>query len=145
MTRSRQTISYGSAAARHWRIGLLAAAAFVAGCSGNLRLLEDGKSYPGHWNSASGEVEADIDGEHYAGTYSDPPNIGIGVGVGSYSWSGSGGGLGLSTGTGGGGGRAVLTSSSGRVIECYFASSFGRGQGECRSMDGRRFVLVIGG
>lgn len=126
----------------------------LAACSGNLQLLEEGRSHPGTWNSATGQIEAVIDGQSFTGTYSDPPAIGIGIGVGGGSgwgggwgrggWSGSGGAVGLSTATGGTGGHAVLASADGRVIECFFATSFGRGQGECRGMDGRRFLMVIG-
>jgi hypothetical protein len=135
------------------RVGIAGAiVCLLAACSGNLQLLEEGRSHPGTWNSATGQIEATIDGQRFTGTYSDPPAIGLGIGVGGGSggwggggWSGSGGAVGISTATGGGGGHAVLTSPDGRVIECFFATSFGRGQGECRGADGRRFVLVIGG
>ncbi len=123
---------------------LLLGALALAGCAGQLQLLENGRSHPGTWNSATGQVEAFIDGQRYTGTYSDPLPIGIGIGVGGGSWGGSFGGVGLSTGTGGGGGRALLRSADGKVIECYFATSFGSGQGSCVGLDGRRFVLVIG-
>ena len=116
----------------------------LAGCAGQLQLLEDGRTYPGTYNSASGIAEATIDGEHYTGTFSNPPPIGLGIGVGGGSWGGGYGGVGVSTGTGYGGGQALLRSADGtKAIECYFATSFGNGQGQCMSLDGRRFVLVI--
>ncbi|MDM0115140.1 hypothetical protein QTI66_23525 [Variovorax sp. J22R133] len=126
-------------------VAVLTGIALLTACSGSLQLLDGGKSYPGTWNSATGQIEATIDGTHYAGNYSDPPNVGIGLGVGSFGWGGTGGGVGLSTGTGGGGGRAIMTSSDGRAIQCFFATSFGKGQGECQGTDGRRFLLMIGG
>jgi hypothetical protein len=126
-------------------LALFAGTLLLAGCAGQLQLLENGRSHPGTWNSAAGTVEVNIDGVRYTGTYSDPPPIGIGLGVGGGSWGGGFGGVGVSTGTGGGGGRALLRSPDGRVIECYFATSFGSGQGNCMGLDGRRFVMVIGG
>ncbi|WP_139237548.1 hypothetical protein [Variovorax sp. OV329] len=130
--------------ARLW--SLVAAAGLLAGCAGQLQLLENGRTYPGSFNSASGTAEATIDGIHYTGTFRNPPPIGLGIGVGGGSWGGSFGGVGLSTGTGGGGGYALLRSPDGsRVIECYFSTSFGSGQGQCMGPDGRRFILVVGG
>jgi hypothetical protein len=127
-------------------MAMLAVLALLAGCAGKMQLLENGRSHPGSWNSTTGYAEANIDGQLYTGTYANPPPIGIGIGVGGGSWGGGFGGVGVSTGTGGGGGRALLRSPDGsKVIECYFASSFGSGQGQCTGLDGRRFVLVIGG
>ncbi|MDM0044753.1 hypothetical protein QTH91_09690 [Variovorax dokdonensis] len=118
----------------------------LAGCAGQMQLLENGRTYPGSYNGVSGTAEAFIDGERYTGTYSNPPPISLGIGVGGGSWGGGFGGVGVSTGTGYGGGRALLRSPDGqRIVECYFATSFGSGQGECMSQDGRRFILVIGG
>lgn len=125
-------------------LALLGSALLLCSCAGKLQLLENGRSHPGSWNSATGTIEATIDGQLYTGSYSDPLPIGIGVGVGGGSWGGGFGGVGVSTGTGGGGGRALLRSVDGKVIECYFATSFGSGQGNCQGLDGRRFVLVIG-
>lgn len=122
----------------------LVAALLLQGCAGQLSLLEDGRRHPGTWSSATGRIDATIDGEQFSGSYFDPPNIGIGIGGWGGSWGGGGACVGVSTATGGGGGHAVLRSARGQVIECFFATSFGRGQGECRGMDGRRFVLVIG-
>lgn len=120
--------------------------ALLAGCAGQMQLLEQGRSWPGSWNSGTGYAEAMIDGQRYTGTFRNPPPIGIGIGVGGGSWGGGFGGVGVSTGTGGGGGYALLRSPDGsKVIECFFATSFGSGQGQCVGLDGRRFVLVIGG
>lgn len=130
-------------AARPW--ALAASAWLLAGCAGQLQLLENGRTYPGSFNSASGSAEATIDGIHYTGTFRNPPPIGLGIGVGGGSWGGGFGGVGVSTGTGGGGGYALLRSPDGsKVIECYFATSFGSGQGQCMGPDGRRFILVVG-
>jgi hypothetical protein len=124
----------------------LTATAVLAGCAGQMQLLENGRTYPGSYNGVSGTAEALIDGERYTGTYSNPPPISLGIGVGGGSWGGGFGGVGVSTGSGYGGGRALLRSPDGqRIVECYFATSFGSGQGQCMSQDGRRFILVIGG
>ncbi|MBS0452196.1 MAG: hypothetical protein JSS14_12885 [Proteobacteria bacterium] len=129
------------------RLALAACGLLLAGCAGQMQLLENGRTHTGSYNSASGTAEAFIDGVRYAGTFSNPPPISLGVGVGGGSWGGGFGGVGVSTGTGyGGGGHALLRSpDGGKVIECYFSTSFGSGQGQCIGLDGRRFVLVIGG
>ena len=122
-------------------------AVLLAGCAGQMQLLENGRTHTGSYNSATGTAEAIIDGERYTGNFSNPPPISLGIGVGGGSWGGGFGGVGVSTGTGyGGGGHALLRSPDGsKVIECYFSTSFGSGQGQCTGLDGRRFVLVIGG
>lgn len=142
-----RTCSAGLAHALARWSALVAGAVLLAGCAGQMQLLENGRTHPGSYNSASGTAEAMIDGVRYTGTFSNPPPISLGVGVGGGSWGGGFGGVGVSTGTGyGGGGRALLRSPDGsKIIECYFSTSFGSGQGQCTGLDGRRFVLVIGG
>ena len=111
----------------------------LTGCAGNLRLLEDGKSHPGSWNAATKTLEATIDGKRYAGTFSQNATIGFGTGVSGTKFA---------TGTAiasNGTGQAVLTSDDGKVIQCVFQAAMGRGQGQCEGLDGRRFVLMIGG
>lgn len=116
-----------------------AAAALLCGCAGNLRLLEDGKVHQGTWNAASKTLEATVDGRKYSGTFSQGATIGTG-----FATSGASSAIGTSLSSNGGG-QAVLTSNDGKVIECVFQASLGRGQGQCQGMDGRRYVLVIGG
>jgi len=111
----------------------------LAGCAGNLKLLEDGKSHAGTWNAASKTLEATIDGKHYSGSFSQNASVGFGTGVSGTKFS---------TGTAvasNGSGQAILTSDDGKIIQCVFQAALGRGQGQCEGMDGRRFVLVIGG
>lgn len=126
---------------------LLFVASSLAGCAGNLRLLEDGKSHPGTWNAATKQIEATIDGKRYAGTFSQNATVGFGQSFGT-AYSGnrtaSGSGFGTTV-SNNGSGQAVLTSDDGKVIECMFQAAMGRGQGQCQGMDGRRYVLVIGG
>ena len=124
-----------------------AAIALLSGCAGQMQLLENGRTYPGSYNSASGTAEATIDGVHYTGTFRNPPPIGLGIGRGGGSWGGGFVRVGGSPGTGyGGGGYALLRSPDGaKLVECYFSTSLGSGQGQCMGPDGRRFVLVIGG
>jgi hypothetical protein len=84
-------------------------------------------------------LDATVDGTKYAGTFSQGATVGFGTGVSGTSFA---------TGTAissNGSGQAILTSADGKVIQCVFQASLGRGQGQCEGMDGRRFVLVIGG
>jgi hypothetical protein len=118
---------------------LLIALLPLAGCAGNLQLLEQGKSHPGTWNAASKTLEATVDGTKYAGSFSQNASVGFGTGVS---------GTRFATGTAissNGSGQAVMTSTDGKVIQCVFQAAMGRGQGQCEGMDGRRFVLIIGG
>lgn len=118
---------------RHGCYSLLLFAAALSGCAGNLRLLEDGKSHAGSWNAATKTLEATIDGRKYSGTFSQNASVGFGTGMSGTKFA---------TGTAvssNGAGQAVLTSDDGKVIH------LGRGQGQCEGLDGRRFVLVIGG
>lgn len=118
---------------------LVAAALLLSGCAGNLKLLEDGKSHAGSWNAATKTLEATIDGKQYAGTFSQSENVGFGAATRGLKTS-------TSTFVGSdGGGQALLTSEDGKVIQCVFQASLGRGQGQCEGLDGRRFALVIGG
>lgn len=125
----------------------LAALLALSGCAGNLRLLEDGKSHPGTWNAATKQLEANIDGTRYAGSFSQNATVGFGQSFGT-AYSGNRTAFGSGFGTtvsNNGSGQAVLTSPEGKVIECIFQAAMGRGQGQCQGMDGRRYVLVIGG
>lgn len=118
---------------------LVAALVALTGCAGNLKLLEQGKTHPGTWNAASKTIEATVDGTKYSGTFSQNASLGVGTGVVGTSFAT---GTAVSTN---GGGQAVMTSADGKVIQCVFQAAMGRGQGQCEGMDGRRFVLVIGG
>ena len=121
-------------------VSILAVSSFIlCGCAGNLRLLEDGKVHNGTWNAATKTLEATIDGRNYSGTFSQNASLGTG-----FATSGTKSAVGTTVYSNGGG-QAVLTSADGKVIECFFTASMGRGQGQCQGMDGRRYVLVIGG
>lgn len=127
---------------------LLIALLALAGCAGNLKLLEDGKSHAGSWNAANKTLEATIDGVPYSGTFSQNAGIVLANSVSSAT-SGANTAYGSGVGTAvvsSGMGQAVMTSpDGGKVIVCVFQASFGRGQGQCEGLDGRRFILVIGG
>jgi hypothetical protein len=123
-------------------IGLLA----LAGCAGNLRLLEDGKSHAGTWNSATKTLEATIDGRKYSGSFSQNATVGFGnsfVTATSSTRTAYGSGFGTAVSSDGSG-QAIMTSEDGKVIQCVFQAAMGRGQGRCEGLDGRRYVLVIG-
>lgn len=126
---------------------LLAALIGLTGCAGNLRLLEDGKTHAGTWNAATKTLEVNVDGRQYSGTFSQNATVGFSNSFASAS-SGTrtayGSGFGTSVASNGSG-QAVLTSADGKVIQCVFQAAMGRGQGQCQGMDGRNFVLVIGG
>lgn len=118
---------------------LIAGLIALTGCAGNLQLLEQGKSHSGTWNAASKTLEATVDGTKYTGRFSQNASVGFGTGVSGTSFS---------TGTAissNGSGQAIMTSADGKVIQCVFQAAMGRGQGQCEGMDGRRFILVIGG
>lgn len=121
------------------KIAILGLVLSLVGCAGNLRLLEDGKAHSGSWNAATKTLEVTIDGRKYSGTFSQNASVGFGSGV-------SGGKFATGTAIGSnGGGQAVMTSDDGKVIQCVFQAALGRGQGQCEGLDGRRFVLLIGG
>lgn len=128
-------------------LSLAAAAVSLAGCAGNLRLLEEGKSHPGTWNAASKTMEANVDGRQYSGSFSQNVTVGFGQSFGT-AFSGNrtayGSGFGTSFASNGSG-QAVMTSSDGKAIQCFFQAQMGRGSGQCEGLDGRRYVLVIGG
>lgn len=124
----------------------IAAAGLLAGCAGNLRLLEDGKLHSGSWNAASKTMEVTIEGRQYTGDFSQNVSVGFGQSFGT-AFSGGrtafGSGFGTSLASNGSG-QAVMTSADGKVIQCIFQAQMGRGSGQCEGMDGRRYVLVIG-
>lgn len=129
---------------------LLLALLPLAGCAGNLKLLEDGKVHEGSWNGATRQIEATIDGKKYSGSFTRQVSTGFGQSFGSGSVYGRRPVYFNQTTTStafasDGSGQAVLTSEDGKVIQCVFQAAMGRGQGQCEGMDGRRFVLVIGG
>lgn len=112
----------------------------VAGCAGNLKLLEDGKQHPGRFESVTKAVEVNIDGVVYKGTFSQ--NMGFGVGN-----TFTGKTVGTTTMLmGDGSGSALLTSPEGKVLRCVFGSIvFMRGQGQCQNNDGKVYDLLVGG
>lgn len=111
----------------------------LAGCAGNLKLVEDGKVHMGSYNQLTKEVEINVDGVPYRGSYVQGATAGFGTGF-------SGGRV--ITGTGlamDGSGQALLTSPQGKVLRCVFGSVVAwRGQGQCQANDGRIFDLLIG-
>jgi len=126
---------------------ILAAAIALTGCAGNLKLLEEGKAHSGTWNAATKTIEVNIEGRQYSGTFSQNASVGFNNSFASAS-SGTRTAYGSGFGTtiaSNGSGQAVLTSADGKVIQCIFQAAMGRGQGQCQGMDGRSYVLVIGG
>lgn len=124
---------------KRFAITSMVCTAFLAGCGGPIKLLEDGRSHSGTYNSMTNEVFVSIDGKPYRGKYTENAGLGFGQAFGK---------AGAATATSvisDGSGSAYLTSDDGKVIECRFSTGFTGGQGRCESMDGRRFVLVIGG
>src|SRR5258706_2968031 len=117
---------------------LLACAAALSGCALNMRLLEDGKVHQGKFSPATRSMSAEIDGDHYEG----PISQGMGVGFGT-AFSGRRTAFGTSVGTTGDW-SGILTSKTGRVIQCSFNAALGAGSGMCEALDGRRHALVVG-
>lgn len=129
------------------KFSALLAVVALTGCAGNLRLLEEGKSHPGTWNAASKTMDVNIDGRRYEGSFSQNVTVGFGQSFGT-AFSGGrtafGSGFGTSFASNGSG-QAVMTSADGKAIQCMFQAQMGRGSGQCEGMDGRRYILVIGG
>lgn len=122
------------------RLATIAFAFFLTGCSGNLKLLEDGKVHNGKYDQLSKAITIDIDGVPYSGTYVQGVTTGFGTAfAGSKVVTGSM----LSTN---GSGQALLTSPDGKILRCVFGPVVGwRGQGQCQNNQGRLFDLLIGG
>ena len=120
--------------------GAAAAIAMLAGCAGNIKLVEDGKVHMGSYNQLSKEVQVNIDGVPYKGTFVQGATAGFGTTVSGQR---------VATGTfvtTDGGGQALLTSPEGKVLRCVFGSVVAwRGQGQCQTNDGRLFDMLIGG
>ena len=111
----------------------------IAGCAGNLKLIEDGKIHYGSYDQLSKTLQVSINGVLYKGTYSQGVSLSTGgVAVGSQIATG------FSTTTDGSG-QALLLSPDGKVLRCRFGSVVAwRGQGQCTSNDGRLYDLLIG-
>ena len=118
---------------------VLALAATVGGCAGNLRLLEDGKVHVGRYDQLSRTLEINIDGVIYSGTFVQGVTSAVGVSmVGARTVPT----IGVGTD---GGGQALLTSPQGKILRCQFGPVVGwRGQGQCQSNDGKVYDLLIG-
>lgn len=112
---------------------------YLSGCTGTLKLLEDGKAHAGSYDQLSKSIEVDIDGVIYRGSYVQGATAGFGTVT-----------TGLRTSSGtmiamDGSGQALLTSPEGKILRCVFGSVVAwRGQGQCQTNDGRLFDLLIG-
>ena len=129
------------------RLALISAALLLCGCAGNVKLLEDGKVHYGSFNSASRTVEVDVDGVKYTGNFTQNTTVGFGQSFGTAS-SGTRTAYGSSFGTmvaSNGSGQAVLTADNGKAIQCVFQAQMGQGSGMCEGLDGKRYIMVIGG
>lgn len=110
----------------------------LAGCAGNLRLLEDGRAHQGTWSGTSKTMEASIDGVKYSGPFyvNDTPVVGTSfVGTRAVTTVGVAGNDNVT---------AVLSSPDGKVLRCSFRASSGRGQGQCSNNSGKVYDLIIG-
>lgn len=117
---------------------LLIALLPLAGCSGSLRLIEEGKVYPGTWDGRTKTMEATINGVKYAGPFyvNDTPVVATGwAGTKAVTTVGVAGNDSVT---------ALLSSPDGKVIRCAFRASSGRGQGQCSDNTGKVYDLIIG-
>lgn len=120
-------------------IALLVAAALLAGCAGNLKLVEDGKVHVGKYDQITKKVEISIDGVPYRGTFSQNRSAGFGT---AFSGAKVANGVMLMSD---GSGQALLTSPEGKVLRCVFGSvAAWEGQGQCQNNDGKIYDLLIG-
>ena len=126
---------------------IAATAAALCGCAGNIKLIEDGKVHYGTFSQASRSVEVSIDGVKYSGSFTQNATVGFGQSFGT-AFAGNRTAYGSSFGTmvaSNGSGQAILTGENGKAIQCMFQAQMGQGNGMCEGLDGRRFLLVIGG
>lgn len=116
-----------------------ASIAFLLGCAGNIKLVEDGKVHPGRYDQLSKTLEINVDGVIYRGSFVQGMSAGFGVVT-------TGGRVGTGTVLAAdGSGQALLTSPEGKVLRCVFGPIVAwRGQGQCQTNEGRIFDLLIG-
>lgn len=121
-------------------LGLLTGAAlFLTGCTGNLKLVEDGKIHSGTYDQISKTLQIDINGVPYKGSFVQGAAAGFGT-----SFSGTRVTTGSMVMTDGSG-QALLTSPTGKVLRCVFGSIVAwRGQGQCQNNEGKVYDLLIG-
>lgn len=111
----------------------------LGACSGNLKLVEDGKVHSGTYDQLSKSLQFNIDGVLYQGTYVQGGAVGVGT-----AFSGTRATTGVMT-LSDGSGQALLTSPDGKVLRCVFGSVVAwRGQGQCQNNQGKVYDLLIG-
>lgn len=112
----------------------------LAGCAGNIRLLEDGKVHNGTYDQMSKAVKVVIDGVPYTGSYVQGVSTGFATG-----FSGGRTTTGFMT-MSDSSGQALLTSPDGKVLRCIFGPVVAfRGQGQCQNNQGKIYDMLIGG
>ncbi|MBV7539462.1 hypothetical protein [Acidovorax sp. sic0104] len=111
----------------------------LAGCTGHLKLVEDGKVHSGRYDQLSKSLEINVDGVLYRGSFVQGVSAGFGTAM-------TGTRVGISTVmVTDGSGQALLTSPEGKVLRCVFGPVVAwRGQGQCQTNEGRLFDLLIG-
>jgi hypothetical protein len=119
--------------------------AFLSGCAGNIKLVEEGKIHHGRYDQISKKIEVSIDNVIYRGSYSQSVTSTAATGTiikNSPFTVQTGTAFGSTTD---GSGQAILISSDGKVIRCNFGSIVAwRGQGQCQSNSGKSYDLIIG-
>jgi hypothetical protein len=131
--------------------GLAISAALLTGCAGNIRLLSEGKSYAGTYNTGTKAMNVDVEGIIYTGSYVLGQTFGI---SNSQAFATATGGhrpmfvnaTGFSTtSTTSNQGRALLVGSNNKTIRCDIMVSRMSGQGLCQDSDGRVYDLIASG
>lgn len=118
---------------------LMSSVVLVAGCAGNVKLVEEGKIHHGRYDQLSKTLEINIDGMLYRGSFSQNMSSGFGT-----VFSGTRVATGAMMMTDGSG-QALLLSPEGKVLRCSFGSVVAwRGQGQCQNNQGKVYDLLIG-
>ena len=110
----------------------------LAGCGGTVRLLEEGHVHMGKYDAMNKSLNVSVDGVEYTGNYvlnSSASYGGIFAGaryipINSYSSANMG--------------RAILTSTTGKIVRCEFMVQGMNAQGACTDNNGKRYDMIAG-
>ena len=120
----------------------------LSGCTGNLKLISEGKAHTGTYNLANKTMTAEIDGVTFQDSYVFGQTFGITSTVGTASVTNGrrvAYGTAYSTGTTvatSNQGRALLVGTNNKTLRCDIMASGMEGEGLCQDSDGRVYDLI---
>lgn len=121
------------------KYAILLGALVLSGCAGSGKLLREGQSYPLTFNSVAKTISTTVKGEQYNGSYVLNNSFGQASGFTGSKFT-TVNVIGSATQ-----GRALLTSSTGKVLRCEFAVNGMSAIGQCQDQAGDLYDLVTGG